>query len=63
MPGSSDDHDAYRSELARLYGIIQISTLLEKTGNIENGSIEVGCDEKSALEQALTKNRLEVTCK
>ena len=62
VPASSDDHDAYRSELAGLYGILRISILLEKIGNIENGSIEVGCDGKSALEQALTKDKDEVSC-
>ena len=61
VPASSDDHDAYRSELAGLYGILRISTLLEKIGNIEKGSIEVGCDGKSALEQALSKDKSEVT--
>ena len=49
--------------MAGLYGIIRITTLLEKIGNIEDGSIEVGCDGKSALEQALTKDKKEVTCK
>ena len=49
VPGTSDEHDAYRSELAGLYGICKVIYILEELGRIDGGKIEVGCDGLSAL--------------
>ena len=49
VPGFSDEHDAYRSELAGLYGLILAVKLIVTIGSISSGSIEIGCDGLSAL--------------
>ena len=52
VPGHDDEHDAYRSELAGLFGlVIAVNTLLE-IGKISTGEIEVGCDGLSALHRS-----------
>lgn len=49
LPRACDKHDAYRSELSGLYGIGKASSILEETGNIIEGKIEVGCNGLGAL--------------
>jgi hypothetical protein len=51
-PGNRDDQNAYRSELTGIYAMTIIQWALSEFFGIQNGSIEVACDGKSALEQA-----------
>jgi hypothetical protein len=53
VPGHPDDQGAYRSELAGLFGIVQVINRLCSWAGIESGGIEVGCNRLSALEKAL----------
>ena len=49
VPGHDDEHDAYRSEIAGLYGIVMAVKMLVTIGNISGAQIEIGCDGLSAL--------------
>ena len=52
IPGFSDEHDTYRSELAGLYGIAIAMRILEELGGAEDpeqGGIEIGFDGIRAL--------------
>ena len=59
VPGYASDHSAYRSEIAGLYGIVLMVEIIKKVWRLTKGSILVGCDGKTTLEQALQfrKNR------
>ena len=37
VPGFSDEHDAYRSELAGLYGLVRVTTMLQEIGQVKGG--------------------------
>jgi hypothetical protein len=51
-PGSRDEQNAYRSELAGIYAITVIHWALCEFFNVKHGHIELACDGKSALHQA-----------
>ena len=40
-PGTIYDHEAYRNELSRLYGVSNAVSFLEDIGKTERGKIEV----------------------
>ena len=61
VPGNIDEHDAYRSELAGLYGIGKAVSLLEDIGHIESGKIEVGYDGLSALRRCFNVGSDEIS--
>ena len=66
VPGTSDEHDAYRSEMAGLYGIGKAVNILEaigkiEVGKIEVGKIEVGCDGLSALNRCFKAGHDEIS--
>ena len=42
VPGFSDEHDAYRSELAGLYGLVRMTTLLQEIGQVKGGGLKLG---------------------
>ena len=52
VPGQEDEHDAYRSELAGLFGLVVAVKTLTELGDIKNGVVEVGCDGLSALHRS-----------
>ena len=39
VPGFSDEHDAYRSELAGLYGLVRATMMLQDIGKLKGGGI------------------------
>jgi hypothetical protein len=49
-PGGADAHSSYRSELTGLYVILAIMNHFCEYYQIEEGSIEIGCDGLSALQ-------------
>jgi hypothetical protein len=51
-PGNRTDQNAYRSELAGIYAMTIIQWALSEFFGIQNGTIEMACDGKSALQQA-----------
>jgi hypothetical protein len=51
-PGSREDQNAYRSELAGIYAMTVIQWALSEFFGLTTGTIEVACDGKSALQQA-----------
>lgn len=51
VPGSIDNHSAYQSDLTGLLVLLVHTGKLCKHHNILEGSITVGCDRLSALEQ------------
>jgi len=51
VPGSEEDHSAYRSELMGLLGIMLTLYGLQEQSRTKTGSIRVCCDGKSALER------------
>lgn len=61
VPGTRDEHNAYRSELAGLYGIGKTISMLEVIGNIERRKIEVGCDGLSALNRCFKSGHDEIS--
>ena len=52
VPGHEDEQDAYRSELAGLYGILVVIKQLESYCNRIGGHIIIACDGKGALFKA-----------
>ena len=62
VPGHDDEHDAYRSEIAGLYGIVMAVNMLMKIGNISGAKIEVGCDGLSALHRSFWANEADISC-
>jgi hypothetical protein len=54
-PGEATDHDSYRSELACIYSIMAVLDKFFEYHHIKEGSIELGCDGKSALESVFEK--------
>ena len=62
VPGHDDEHDAYRSEIAGLYGIVMAVSMLVKIGNISGARIEVGCDGLSALHRSFWANEEDISC-
>ena len=63
VPGGDKDHDAYRSELGGLYGIVSAVKILEDIGGIKSGEIEIGCDGMSALNRAFWVEKEEISSK
>ncbi len=51
-PGDANTHSSYQSELTGLYVILAITNHLCNYYNINEGSIEIGCDGLSALQSA-----------
>jgi hypothetical protein len=51
-PGTDDDHNLYRSELAGIYAITAIMNKLCEYYQIHEGTVEIGCDGQSALKTA-----------
>ena len=39
VPGFSDEHDAYRSELAGLLGLVMVTDILTKLGDVDEGGL------------------------
>ena len=62
VPGHDDEHNAYRSELAGLYGIVTAFEILVKIGNISGAQIEVGCNRLSALHISFWANKDDISC-
>jgi hypothetical protein len=56
VPGS--DMGSHRSELAGLYGITVMVSIICRIHNIAKGSIVVGCDSQSALREVLENDDL-----
>jgi hypothetical protein len=52
VPGTTEDHSAYRSELTGLLAILVFIEELCTFHNISSGGITIGCDGLSALHQA-----------
>ena len=50
--GYDDEHGAYRSELAGLFGLLVAVNILQKIGDFNDGEVEIGCDELSALRRS-----------
>jgi hypothetical protein len=53
-PGSSTTMDSYRAELAGLYAIALATKCLCDFYNIEEGTVEVGCDNQMAVSNVST---------
>jgi hypothetical protein len=60
VPGNKRDQSAYRSELTGIYAILLMVSKLCHYYNINQGTIELGCDGKSALEKALSYNTINI---
>ena len=52
VPGQEDEHDACRSELVGLFGLVVALKTLTVLGDVRNCGIEVGCDGLSALHRS-----------
>ena len=52
IPGRKKQHDAYRSELGGLYGIVTAVEILAEISKLKDGGIEIGCDGMSALNRS-----------
>ncbi len=52
-PGPSKGQNSYRSELAGIYGILTMLTVICSTHNIQSGAITIACDNTSALQNSL----------
>ena len=66
MPGSSNEHDADRHELAGMYGITIDIRTLEDIGGADDtgqGSIRIGCDSISALRSVFWVGKEEISSK
>ena len=63
VPGSSGDHEAYRSELAGLYGIMVATRAFERMGEMESGGLEIGCDGQSALWRAFGVEKEDISAR
>ena len=55
-PGLPTDMDAYRAELGGIYGSIATINMLATAFNIQDGSIILGCDCLSAIQNILRQN-------
>jgi hypothetical protein len=53
-PGGDGDHSAYRSELAGILAVMTIANKLCEFYDVCDGSIELACDGKSALDKAFS---------
>ena len=62
VPGHDDDHNAHRSEIDGIYGIVMSVSMLVKIGNISGAKIEVGCDGLSALHMFFWANEEDISC-
>jgi hypothetical protein len=54
VPGGAHDHSSYRSELAGILAIMTITNKLCDFYDIDNGSVEIACDGRSALDKAFS---------
>ena len=63
IPGSKKDHDAYRSELGGLYGIVTAVDILVEISKLKEGGIEIGCDGMSALNRAFWVDKDDISSK
>ena len=61
VSGHDDEHDAYRSEVVRLYSLVKIVQLLKKIGGNIGGHLEVGCDGLSALNKCFLDNPQDIS--
>jgi len=55
VPGYNEDHSAYRSELAGIYGIATAVKIICQTHKITSGKVEFACDGIQALERCAEK--------
>ena len=53
VPGGMEVQNAYRSELAGLYGAVVMINVLCKTYNIRSGKVQICCDGLSAINKAI----------
>ena len=52
VPGQEDEHDACRSELVGLFGLVVAVKTLTALDDVRHGGIEVGCDSLSTLHRS-----------
>jgi len=61
VPGTTDDHSAFRSELMGLLGIMLLLKDLQEQYGATSGRIQVFCDGKSALGRAASSSPVSIT--
>ena len=57
------EHDAYRSEISGVYGLVLIVNLPEDLGDIAKGEIEIRCDGLSVLRRGFDVGYEEISSK